>query len=92
MENRARTGDDLEPIHVFQNGRMSNAVGESRGAKTSHLLFIAGQERNDEIGLTTRFSSLSSYKTTSVREAGHHRRHRLIATLNQDIIVIKQYR
>ena len=93
MENRARTGDDLEPIHVFQNGRMSNAVGESRGAKTSHLLFIAGQERNDEIGLTTRLSSLSLDKTTSVREAGHHhRRHRLTAMLNQDIIVIKQYR
>jgi len=42
MENRARTGDDLELIHAPQNGRMSNAVGESREAETGHLFFIAG--------------------------------------------------
>ena len=76
MENRARTGDDLELIRAPQNGRMSNAVGESREAKTGHLFFVAGQERDDEIGLTTWFSSLSSDKTTSVQRAGHHRRHR----------------
>jgi len=42
MENRARTGDDLELIHALQDGGMSTAVDESREVKTSHLFFIAG--------------------------------------------------